>query len=157
VGSFAIRAGTFFAATDQFEITVEGKGGHAAKPQETVDPTVTASHLVLALQSIVSRNSDPVSQIVVSVTAIESSSKAFNVIPSRVTLRGTVRTMSRENRDMAEARVKAIAEATCMAFGATAQVRYHRGYPSWPTTTPRPTSPARLQRPSPAAARTPLS
>lgn len=129
VGSFSIRSGTFFAATDTFEITVEGKGGHAAKPQETVDPTVTSAHLVLALQSIVSRNSDPVSQIVVSVTAIESSSKAFNVIPSRVTLRGTVRTMSRENRDMAEARVKAIAEATCMAFGATAHVRYHRGYP----------------------------
>jgi hippurate hydrolase len=129
VGSFSIRSGTFFAATDTFEITVEGKGGHAAKPQETVDPTVTSAHLVLALQSIVSRNSDPVSQIVVSVTAIESSSKAFNVIPSRVTLRGTVRTMSRENRDMAEARVKAIAEATCMAYGATAHVSYHRGYP----------------------------
>jgi hippurate hydrolase len=129
VGSFAIRSGTFFAATDTFEITVEGKGGHAAKPQETVDPTVTSAHLVLALQTIVSRNSDPVSQIVVSVTSVESSSKAFNVIPARVTLRGTVRTMSRENRDMAEVRVKAIAEATCMAYGATAHVNYHRGYP----------------------------
>jgi hippurate hydrolase len=129
VGSFAIRAGTFFAATDQFEITVEGRGGHAAKPQETVDPTVTASHLVLALQSIVSRNADPVSQIVVSVTSVESSSKAFNVIPSRVTLRGTVRTMTRELREMAETRLKAIAEATCMAYGATAQVNYLRGYP----------------------------
>jgi hippurate hydrolase len=129
VGSFAIRAGTFFAATDQFEITVEGKGGHAAKPQETVDPTVTASHLVLALQSIVSRNADPVGQIVVSVTSIESSSKAFNVIPARVVLRGTVRTMSKELRDLAEARVKAIAEATCLAFGATAHVDFRRGYP----------------------------
>jgi hippurate hydrolase len=129
VGSFAIRSGTFFAATDTFEITVEGKGGHAAKPQETVDPTVTSAHLVLALQSIVSRNSDPVSQIVVSVTSVESSSKAFNVIPARVTLRGTVRTMSRENREMAETRLKAIAEATCMAYGATAHVNYHRGYP----------------------------
>jgi hippurate hydrolase len=69
VGSFAIRAGTFFASTDTFEIVVEGKGGHAAKPQETVDPTVTAAHLVLALQSIVSRNADPCAQIVVSVTA----------------------------------------------------------------------------------------
>ena len=129
VGSFAIRAGTFFAATDQFEITVEGKGGHAAKPQETVDPTVTASHLVLALQSIVSRNADPVGQIVVSVTSVESSSKAFNVIPARVVLRGTVRTMSKELRDLAEARVKAIAEATCLAFGATAHVDFRRGYP----------------------------
>lgn len=129
VGSFAIRAGTFFAATDQFEVTVEGKGGHAAKPQETVDPTLTAAHLVLALQSIVSRNADPVQQIVVSVTSIESSSKAFNVIPSRVTLRGTVRTMSKELRELAETRLRAIAEATCLAYGATAQVAYHRGYP----------------------------
>jgi hippurate hydrolase len=129
VGSFAIRAGTFFASTDQFEITVEGKGGHAAKPQETVDPTVTASHLVLALQSIVSRNADPVGQIVVSVTSVESSSKAFNVIPARVVLRGTVRTMSKELRDLAEARLKAIAEATCLAFGATAHVDFRRGYP----------------------------
>ena len=129
VGSFSIRAGTFFASTDSFEITVEGKGGPAAKPQETIDPTVTASHVVLALQSIVSRNADPVGQVVVSVTSIESSSKAFNVIPSRVTLRGTVRTMSKDLRDLAETRVKAIAEATCMAYGATARIAYHRGYP----------------------------
>jgi hippurate hydrolase len=129
VGSFAIRAGTFFAATDTFEITVEGKGGHAAKPQETVDPTLTSAHLVLALQSIVSRNADPVQQIVVSVTSIESSSKAFNVIPARVVLRGTVRTMSNDLRELAETRIKALSEATCMAFGATAQVRYARGYP----------------------------
>jgi hippurate hydrolase len=129
VGSFAIRSGTFFAATDQFEITVEGKGGHAAKPQETVDPTVTAAHLVLAFQSIVSRNADPVQQIVVSVTSIESSSKAFNVIPARIMLRGTVRTMSTELRDLAERRIQAISEATCAAFGAQAKVDYRRGYP----------------------------
>lgn len=129
VGSFAIRSGAFFAATDQFEITVEGKGGHAAKPQETVDSTVVASHLVLALQTIVSRNADPVGQIVVSVTSFETSSKAFNVIPQRVTLRGTVRTLSREMRDLAERRLKAIAESTAVTFGATADIRYMRGYP----------------------------
>ena len=129
VGSFAIRPGAFFAATDQFEIVIEGKGGHAAKPQETVDPTVVAAHLVLALQTIVSRNADPVGQIVVSVTSFETSSKAFNVIPQRVTLRGTVRTMSRDMRDMAETRVKAIAESSAITFGATADVRYLRGYP----------------------------
>jgi amidohydrolase len=129
VGSFAIRPGAFFAATDQFEITVEGKGGHAAKPQETVDSTVVASHLVLALQTIVSRNADPVGQIVVSVTSFETSSKAFNVIPQRVTLRGTVRTLSREMRDLAERRLKAIAESTAVTFGATAGINYMRGYP----------------------------
>jgi len=129
VGSFAIRPGAFFAATDQFEISVEGRGGHAAKPQETVDSTVVASHIVLALQSIVSRNADPVGQIVVSVTSVESSSKAFNVIPQRVHLRGTVRTMDRGMREMAEGRVKAIAETTALAFGAVATVGYRRGYP----------------------------
>jgi amidohydrolase len=129
VGSFAIRAGAFFAATDQFEIVIEGKGGHAAKPQETVDSTVISAHLVLALQTIVSRNADPVGQIVVSVTSFETSSKAFNVIPQRVTLRGTVRTLSREMRDLAERRLKAIAESTASTFGATAAIDYMRGYP----------------------------
>ena len=129
VGSFAIRAGAFFAATDQFEIVIEGKGGHAAKPQETVDSTVISAHLVLALQTIVSRNADPVGQIVVSVTSFETSSKAFNVIPQRVTLRGTVRTLSREMRDLAERRLKAIAESTAATFGATAAIDYMRGYP----------------------------
>lgn len=129
VGSFAIRPGPFFAATDQFEVVIEGKGGHAAKPQETVDSTVVASHLVLALQTIVSRNADPVEQIVVSVTSFETSSKAFNVIPQRVTLRGTVRTLSREMRDLAETRFKSIADLTARTFGATAEVNYMRGYP----------------------------
>ena len=129
VGSFSIRPGAFFAATDQFEITIEGKGGHAAKPQETVDSTLVAAHTVTALQSIVSRNADPVDQIVVSVTSIESSSKAFNVIAQRVHLKGTVRTMAKETRDLAETRLKAICEGTAATFGATAEVKYHRGYP----------------------------
>ena len=106
VGSFAIRPGAFFAATDQFEIVIEGKGGHAAKPQETVDSTLVAAHVITALQSIASRNADPVDQVVVSVTAIESSSKAFNVIAQRVHMKGTVRTMSKDMRDLAEARLQ---------------------------------------------------
>jgi hippurate hydrolase len=129
LGSFAIRPGAFFAATDQFDITIEGKGGHAAKPHETVDSTLVAAHVVTALQSIVSRNADPVDQIVVSVTAIESSSKAFNVIAQRVHLKGTVRTMSTAMRDLAEKRLKAIAEGTAATFGAKADVTYYRGYP----------------------------
>jgi amidohydrolase len=129
VGSFAIRPGAFFAATDQFDIVIEGKGGHAAKPQETVDSTLVAAHVVTALQSIASRNADPVDQVVVSVTSIESSSKAFNVIAQRVHLKGTVRTMSKEMRNLAETRLKAICENTAAAFGAVADVKYHRGYP----------------------------
>ena len=129
VGHFAIRAGAFFAATDQFDITIEGKGGHAAKPQETVDSTLVAAHCVTALQSIASRNADPVDQIVVSVTSIESSSKAFNVIAQRVEMKGTVRTMSPEMRDLAEKRLKEICDGVCATFGAEAKVTYYRGYP----------------------------
>ncbi|MDM7970542.1 MAG: M20 aminoacylase family protein [Paracoccaceae bacterium] len=129
IGHFAIRSGPFFAATDQFEIHLEGKGGHAARPQETVDTTVMAAQLVLSLQTIASRNADPVSQIVVSVTSFETSSTAFNVIPQKVHIKGTVRTQSNENRDMAERRIKEIAAATGTMYGGVAEVTYHRGYP----------------------------
>ncbi|SEQ28313.1 hippurate hydrolase [Loktanella sp. DSM 29012] len=129
VGSFAIRPGAFFAATDQFDVVIEGKGGHAAKPHETVDSTLVAAHCVTALQSIASRNADPVDQVVVSVTSIESSSKAYNVIAQRVHLRGTVRTMSAEMRELAEQRLTAICKGTAATFGAQADVTYHKGYP----------------------------
>jgi len=84
---------------------------------------------VTALQSIASRNADPVDQVVVSVTSIESSSKAFNVIAQRVTMKGTVRTMSKEMRDLAETRLKAICDGVAATFGAKAEVTYYRGYP----------------------------
>lgn len=129
VGSFAIRPGAFFAATDTFDISIGGKGGHAAKPQETIDPVVVASQTVMALQTIVSRNADPVQQIVVSITSIESSSKAYNVIPQTVHIRGTVRTLSTEKREMARKRLPDIARHTAAAFGAVADVQYHDGYP----------------------------
>ncbi len=129
VGSFAIRPGAFFAATDQFDITFEGRGGHAAKPQETIDTTVMSAQAVLALQTIASRNADPVEQIVVSVTSFETSSKAFNVIPQSVQIKGTVRTMSAVMRDLAEKRIKEICAGVAATFGGTADVTYYRGYP----------------------------
>jgi len=129
VGSFSIRPGAFFAATDQFEIEIEGKGGHAAKPHETIDSTVVASQVVIALQTIASRNVDPVEQVVVSVTSFETSSTAFNVIPQTVSLRGTVRTLSPQVRDLAQERVTAIAEGCAQMMGAEARVNYMRGYP----------------------------
>ncbi|GLP88490.1 M20 aminoacylase family protein [Tritonibacter mobilis] len=129
VGSFAIRSGAFFAATDQFDITFTGKGGHAAKPHETIDSTVMASQAVLALQTIAARNADPVHQIVVSVTSFETSSKAFNVIPERVQIKGTVRTMAPEMRDLAEKRIKEICAGIASTFGGEADVTYYRGYP----------------------------
>jgi len=129
VGEFATRVGPFMAATDQFTIHVEGKGGHAANPSTCIDTTLVSSHIVVALQSIVARNTDPLESVVVSVTSFETESKAYNVIPQRVEIRGTVRTLIPETRDMAEVNVARIAENTAAAFGATAKVEYERGYP----------------------------
>jgi len=129
LGRFAIRPGAFFAATDVFEITVSGVGGHAAKPQVTRDPTVAASQLVLALQTIASRNADPTKELVVSVTSFETSSKAFNVIPQSVHIRGTVRTMDPAIRDLAEARMGEICGGIGAAMGLEARLDYQRSYP----------------------------
>ena len=129
VGQFAIRPGPFFAATDLFGIELEGRGGHAAKPHSTVDPVVMASQLITALQTIASRNADPTEQIVVSVTSVETSSHAFNVIPQKVTLMGTVRTLSNTMRDLAEARMQALCDTIPSGFGGAATLTYERNYP----------------------------
>ncbi|MCU0831710.1 MAG: M20 family metallopeptidase [Rhizobiaceae bacterium] len=129
LGAFAIRPGAFFAAADQFVIDVKGLGGHAAKPHEAVDTTLIAAHIVVALQAIASRIVDPVKSIVVSVTSFVTESQAHNVIPEHVQLKGTVRTLDADVRDLAEMRLKAIAETTATAFGGSARVTYSRGYP----------------------------
>ena len=129
LGSFAIRPGPFFAATDLIEIECEGRGGHAAKPHETVDTTLMAAHLVTSLQSIVSRNADPVGNIVVSITSFETSSKAFNVIPQKVFIQGTVRTLSNDLRDLAETRMQAICDGVAATFGGAIKLNYVRNYP----------------------------
>ena len=128
-GTFAIKPGPFFAAADLFKIDVVGKGGHAAKPHETVDANLVAAQIVVALQSIVARNLDPVKQLVVSVTSIESESKAFNVIPERVFMKGTVRSMDPGVQDLAEKRLSEIATGVAASFGAQAEVEYQRNYP----------------------------
>ena len=128
-GTFSIRPGAFFAATDVFEIDFQGKGGHAAKPHETVDTTVMAAQAILALQTIASRNADPVDQVVVSVTSFETSSKAFNVIPQGVSLRGTVRTLAPETRDLAQTRIIEICNGIAATFGGTVEIDYVRNYP----------------------------
>jgi amidohydrolase len=128
-GQFAIRPGPFFAAADRLVIDVEGKGGHAAKPHETIDTTLVASHIVVALQSIVARNVDPTNQAVVSITSFETGSKAMNVIPQTVQLKGTVRTLDLDVQDLVEERLKHIVETTAAAFGAKATVHYERDYP----------------------------
>jgi amidohydrolase len=129
VGQFAIRPGAMMASADQFEVLVTGKGGHAAKPHDCIDTTLVASHMVIALQSIASRNVDPLKQVVVSVCTFRTESEAFNVIPQTVTLRATVRTMDPAVQDFVEERVKAIIAGVAATFGATAEVDYKRGYP----------------------------
>ena len=129
VGEFAMRVGALMAATDQFTLKIEGVGGHAANPAACIDTTLVASQIVVALQSIVSRNTDPLDSVVVSVTSFETESKAYNVIPQRVEIRGTVRTLSPETRKMAEEKLKLIVENTAAAYGATAAIKYDLGYP----------------------------
>jgi len=129
VGHFAIRPGAMMAAADQFEIVVTGKGGHAAKPHDCVDTTVVAAHVIVAMQTIASRNVDPLKQVVVSVCTVETDSTAHNVIPQVVKMKGTVRTMDHTVQDFVEARIGQIVEGTALAFGARAEVHYQRGYP----------------------------
>jgi len=128
-GSFAIRPGAFYGGANLFEITVRGRGGHAAQPHQTVDAVVVASHLVVALQTIASRLADPVKPLVVSVTAMETDSTAHNVIAGEVRLKGTTRVFDPDLQDLVEARLGQIARLTAEAHGATAEVAYQRNYP----------------------------
>jgi hippurate hydrolase len=126
----AVGAGPMMAATDEIQIVVRGKGGHAAMPHLTVDPVVASAHIITALQTVASRNVSPVDAVVVSLCSMETSQiGAFNVIPDFVRLIGTVRSFLPETRDLAEKRVREIAATIAAAFGAIAEVEYHRGYP----------------------------
>ncbi|KAA3517713.1 amidohydrolase [Agrobacterium vitis] len=128
LGDFAIRKGSLMAASDTFEIVIKGKGSHAAQPHMSVDPVLVSAHVIIALQSIVSRGVDPLESLVISVTTTHGGD-AYNVIPMDVTLTGTVRTLLPQIRDFAEKRLQEVASATAMAHGAIAEVHYHRGYP----------------------------
>jgi amidohydrolase len=127
-GTIGVRPGAMMASADLFEVKIVGRGGHGAMPHHTVDPVVVAAHVVTALQSLVSRNANPLENAVVSVTMIHSGS-AFNVIPNEATIGGTVRTFQESVRDMIEAGISRIASNVAEAFGATADVQYRRNYP----------------------------
>ncbi len=129
VGQFAIRSGAMMAAADQFEIVVTGKGGHAAKPHDCIDTTVVAAHIIVAIQTIVSRNTDPMKQLVISVCTVETDSPAHNVIPQEVKMKGTVRTLDGKLQDFVEKRLAEVVEGTALALGARAEIDYQRGYP----------------------------
>ncbi|MEL6200836.1 MAG: M20 aminoacylase family protein [Pseudomonadota bacterium] len=128
VGEFTIRSGAFFAATDQFMITVRGKGGHAAMPHQSVDPIVIGAQIVQGLQTIAARTVDPIGSVVVSVTKFNAG-EAFNVIPEAAKIAGTIRTLDADVRILAEEKLKAISKSIAEAFGASVDVQFWRGYP----------------------------
>jgi len=128
-GRFGMRVGPIMAAIDEFEIVIRGEGGHAAIPQRSIDPVVVQAHVVTALQSIVSRQVDPLENAVLSVTQVHGGD-AYNVIPESVVLRGTLRSFRKDLRDRAEASLRQIATQVCAAFGARAEIRYQQLYPA---------------------------
>jgi amidohydrolase len=128
VGEFAVRPGPMMASSDHVEIIVAGKGGHAAMPHLSIDPILAAAQIVTALQSIVSRNVNPLEEAVVTLTQFHAGD-SWNVIPPEVLLRGTARAFRRAVRDLLESRIRRIAENVAAAYGATATVRYERHYP----------------------------
>ena len=128
VGKFAVRSGPMMAAFDTFELTVRGKGSHAAMPHTGIDPIVAAAQIVTALQTIASRGVHPVDAAVVSVTQIHAGD-TWNVIPEEVVLRGTTRSFRPAVRDAIEPAMRRIAEGIAAANGASARLRYERRYP----------------------------
>lgn len=128
LGRFATRSGPIMASTDEFKVTIKGRGGHAAMPHTTIDPVVIAAQVISTLQTIASRNVDPLQSTVVSVTTLKAGN-ASNVIPDEVVLGGTIRTLTAEIRDYSKTRLKEIAEGVALAMGGTAQVSVRSGYP----------------------------
>ena len=128
-GQFAVHSGPVMAAFDTFEVIVEGQGSHGAMPHQGIDPISVSAQLYQAWQLIVSRNISPTDAAVISVTQIHAGD-TWNVVPNAVTLRGTVRTLRPQTRDMIEARMAERADLICRAFGARAHFRYQRRYPA---------------------------
>jgi hippurate hydrolase len=128
VGRFAASAGPVMASSNEFKITITGKGGHAAMPHTGLDPVPVACQLVQSFQTIISRNKKPIDAGVISVTMIHAG-EATNVIPDSCQLQGTVRTFSIEVLDMIEQRMRQITEHTCAAFDMTCEFSFVRNYP----------------------------
>lgn len=127
-GSFGVRSGPVMASSDTFELQVSGQGCHAAMPDLGRDPVVAAAQIVTGLQTIVSRSVAPTEPAVVSVTQIHGGS-AWNVIPEKVVIRGSVRTLSSQAREAMEPAIRRIAEGVCASFGTRFDLSYKRGFP----------------------------
>src|SRR5271165_4260152 len=128
VGKFQIRTGPMMAGGAYFDIAVTGRGGHGARPESGIDPVVTASHIALALQTIVSRNVRPIDTAVVSVTQIHAGA-AYNVIPESAVIGGTARCFSRETMKLIETNMRRIATGVAAGFGATAEIDFRALFP----------------------------
>jgi amidohydrolase len=128
VGSFAIRSGPIMAATDSIDIRIEGLGGHAARPHKCLDSVLVGAQLITGLQSIVSRNVDPLDSAVISMCEFHAGN-ARNVIPQTAELRGTVRTLTEEVRALVEKRVREVVAGVAQMTGARIDLAYERGYP----------------------------
>ena len=128
VGKFAIRPGPYMASGNRINISIEGVGGHAAWPHNTIDPVLVGSQLVMALQSIVSRSIDPLESAVVSITTFHAGD-AGNVIPHTAMLTGTVRTLNAKVRDLVGKRVKEVCDGVAVLTGAKLSLDYRTGYP----------------------------
>jgi len=128
-GTFGVGSGPIMAAADMFDLTINGRGGHAALPDQCIDPIVVASQVVSALQTITSRNTHPVDSVVITVTQIHAGD-AYNVIPDSVQMHGTVRTFQTETRDKIPSSMLRVAEGVCAAYGTTCELNYMSGYPA---------------------------
>ena len=128
-GTFGVGSGPIMAAADMFDLTINGRGGHAALPDQCIDPIVVASQVVSALQTITSRNTHPVDSVVISVTQIHAGD-AYNVIPDSVRMHGTVRTFQTETRAKIPSSMLRVAEGVCTAYGTTCELNYMSGYPT---------------------------
>lgn len=127
-GEIATKVGPLMGAPDEFEIEIIGKGGHAARPQEAVDPIVLASQFITSVQTIVSRNIDPTDSAVVTIGKIEGGT-AHNIIPESVRLLGTVRTLSKSNADLIANRLESLLKGITESAGGTYTFEFNRGYP----------------------------
>ncbi len=128
VGRIGVRSGAVFASADKFTLTVRGKGGHAAMPQEAVDPIVVAAYIVTALQTLISRETSPFSPAVITIGTITAGS-AFNIIPETAQLQGTMRSFSKEHREMLLSRITELAMGIAGAMNATCEVELQDGCP----------------------------
>ncbi len=128
VGKFGICKGGMLASVDFFRVDIEGRGGHAARPHEGIDPAMVVANLVQSFQTIVSRSADPIDNLVISVTQIHMG-EANNVIAQTAVLGGTVRTLTPAMRDLAEQRMGALCEHIGAAYGAKVELTYDRLYP----------------------------